>query len=49
MQLKKLGLSKKRYKAPVLVVHGTVRDLTRAVGAHGTPDGGSRFRIRTKV
>lgn len=49
MQLKKLDLSKKPYKAPVLVVHGTVKDLTRAIGIHGTADGGSRFRIRTSV
>ncbi|HVB58190.1 MAG TPA: lasso RiPP family leader peptide-containing protein [Candidatus Acidoferrales bacterium] len=49
MQLKKLGVSKKPYKAPVLVVHGTVKDLTKAVGTHGTADGGARFRIKTRL
>lgn len=49
MQPKRTDVLKKPYKAPVLVVHGTVKDLTRAVGAHGTPDGGTRFRIRTQV
>ena len=48
MRPKRTDVLKKPYKAPVLVVHGTVKDLTRAVGAHGTADGGTRFRIRTK-
>ena len=31
---------KKPYEPPELKVYGTVRDLTKAVGPTGTPDGG---------
>jgi hypothetical protein len=30
---------KKPYTPPVLTVYGTVRDVTKAVGAHGQDDG----------
>jgi hypothetical protein len=32
---------KKPYTPPVLTVYGTVRDLTRSVGTHGSLDGGT--------
>lgn len=47
MQLKRAEVSKKPYKSPILIVHGTLTDLTRAVGQHGTKDGGVRGRIKT--
>lgn len=31
---------KKPYEKPVLTVHGTVQDMTKSVGPHGTKDGG---------
>jgi len=31
---------KKPYEKPTLTVYGTVNDLTRKVGPHGTKDGG---------
>ncbi|MHB8753383.1 MAG: lasso RiPP family leader peptide-containing protein [Candidatus Acidiferrales bacterium] len=34
---------KKVYRAPVLVIHGTVKDLTQTLGPHGTSDNGIRF------
>ena len=49
MQPEKADVSKKPYKTPILVIHGTVKELTKAVGIRGTPDGGTRFRIRTKL
>ena len=49
MQLKKLGGSKKPYKAPTLVVHGTVKDLTQKVGVHGSSDNGTNFRVKTEI
>ncbi|MFI5072644.1 MAG: lasso RiPP family leader peptide-containing protein [Terriglobales bacterium] len=49
MRPKKSDVSKKPYKTPILVIHGTVKELTRAVGIRGTADGGTRFRIRTKL
>jgi len=40
---------KKQYNPPILIVHGTVKDVTQAVGVHGSFDtGGSHFRIKTK-
>ncbi|MHB8485779.1 MAG: lasso peptide [Candidatus Acidiferrales bacterium] len=45
----KVDVSKKRYKTPILIVHGTVRDLTQRTGHRGTRDGGRRFRIRTHL
>ncbi len=49
MQLKRADVSKKPYKTPILIVHGTVKDLTQKRGSVGTRDGGFRFRIRTHV
>lgn len=49
MRITRYGVPKKPYKPPVLIVHGTVKDLTSASGHHGTPDGGHRFRIKTGV
>jgi len=49
MHLARSNVPKKPYKSPVLIVHGTVTDLTRNIGQHGTPDvGGARGRIKTK-
>jgi hypothetical protein len=48
MQLARSDASKKPYKSPVLIVHGTVKDLTRNIGTHGAFDvGGGRGRIKT--
>lgn len=49
MRLRKPDVPRKPYKSPVLIVHGTVTDLTRAVGQHGMKDGGIRGRIKTTV
>ncbi len=49
MQRPRADVSKKPYKSPILLVHGTVKDLTKAVGTVGTADGGPRFRIRTHL
>jgi hypothetical protein len=38
---------KKPYKPPELTVYGTVRDLTKAVGIHRNPDGGTGRNSRT--
>jgi hypothetical protein len=42
---------KKPYTPPVLTVYGTVRDLTKTVGATGGPDGGAfpTGKFRTNV
>lgn len=37
---------KKEYHKPVLVVYGTVRELTQQVGPHGNPDGGTFGTLR---
>lgn len=48
MQLARSDVPKKPYKPPVLIVHGTVTDLTRRIGTHGSFDvGGGRGRIKT--
>ena len=39
--------SKKQYSSPTLTIYGTVRQLTQKVGLRGTPDNGTRFRIKT--
>jgi hypothetical protein len=39
--------AKKPYSPPVLTVHGTVRELTQATSATGSPDGGTGFVQRT--
>jgi hypothetical protein len=39
--------AKKPYEAPVLVRWGTLRELTRAVGASGAADGGKKGPTRT--
>jgi len=50
MQLTRPDVPKKLYKSPVLIVHGTVTDVTRNVGNHGTLDvGGARGRIKTRL
>lgn len=38
---------KKPYSKPTLTVYGTVRELTQAVGTHGTRDGGRPPRFKT--
>lgn len=42
---------KKPYSPPVLTIHGTVRDLTQALGVTGTNDGGTSnpFQIKTAL
>jgi len=43
-----LSAPKKQYNPPILIVHGTVKDLTQKVGVHGTLDSGTAFgRTRT--
>jgi len=49
MQRPRTGLLKKPYKPPILMVHGTVKDLTQKVGPVGQSDNGPRFRIRTHI
>ena len=49
MQRPRAGVSKKPYKSPILIVHGTVKDLTQKKGTVGQSDGGLRFRIRTHL
>lgn len=49
MGITRYGVPKKPYKPPVLIVHGTVKDLTKIVGVHGTKDGGVRFRHATEI
>ena len=34
---------KKPYSPPMVIVYGTVRDLTQKVGAHGKTDAGTRI------
>jgi len=40
---------KKTYSTPELIVYGTVAELTKTVGPHGTRDGGIRGAQRTHV
>ncbi|HXM95017.1 MAG TPA: lasso RiPP family leader peptide-containing protein [Candidatus Dormibacteraeota bacterium] len=40
---------KKKYAPPKLTKYGTVRELTKKVGAHGNPDGGGFPRNKTAV
>ena len=41
---------KKPYTAPVLTIHGTVRELTQANQVGGKTDkGGHGFRVRTAI
>ena len=49
MRPKRVGVSKKPYKAPILIVHGTVKELTQQKGVTGSADGGTIFRIKTAV
>jgi len=49
MQPRTAEMLKKPYKPPVLTIHGTVKDLTRAVGPHGTKDGGPGMRHGTAL
>jgi hypothetical protein len=42
------GKPRKPYAAPVLTIHGTVRELTQANQTGGKPDHGTKgFRIKT--
>lgn len=44
------GEPKKPYAAPVLTVHGTVRELTQANQVGGAHDNGTTgFRVRTAI
>ncbi|MGH9825872.1 MAG: lasso RiPP family leader peptide-containing protein [Blastocatellia bacterium] len=47
MQNANVGVSKKPYNPPRLVIHGTVKDLTQRRGRRGNIDGGGRRRPRT--
>ena len=50
MDKAKETIVKKPYSPPHLIVHGTVRELTKKVGVIGGPDsGGKRPSIRTKM
>lgn len=40
---------KKEYSTPKLTIYGTVTEVTKTIGLHGTPDGGTRFTSRTHV
>lgn len=40
---------KKKYSAPKLTKYGTVRELTKNVGSHGSPDSGVFPRNKTAV
>ena len=40
---------KKVYSPPQLTVYGTVLELTKRVGLHGSGDGGSRLQVKTHV
>jgi hypothetical protein len=33
---------RRNYSKPVLIVHGTLRDITHSVGSKGKPDGGTK-------
>jgi hypothetical protein len=39
---------KRSYETPVLVVWGTLRDITQSVGTNGANDGGRGSRRRTR-
>ena len=49
MQRPRTGVLKKPYNPPILIVHGTVKDLTQRTGTVGHRDGGRRYRIRTHI
>jgi hypothetical protein len=40
---------KEPYSTPKLTIYGTIQQLTKAVGMHGSTDGGSMPTIRTQV
>jgi hypothetical protein len=40
---------KESYITPRLIIYGTIEELTKAVGAHGSTDGGSSLKNRTAV
>jgi hypothetical protein len=42
MQMVRSDVSKRPYKSPILIVHGTVKDLTKVIGPHGNSDSGTR-------
>jgi hypothetical protein len=41
--------TKKPYTKPTLTAYGTVRELTRTTGIHGTRDGGAPGSNRTGI
>jgi len=51
MQNPSSGSLKKPYNPPILMIHGTVKDLTQTVGVHGTFDNGipGSKRIKTSM
>ncbi|MGH9727952.1 MAG: lasso RiPP family leader peptide-containing protein [Candidatus Acidiferrales bacterium] len=42
-------MSRKLYKPPVLIIHGTVKDLTQVLGRRGSRDGGRRPFQKTRL
>jgi hypothetical protein len=40
---------KEPYSTPELTIYGTIEELTKAIGAHGSGDGGSFPQDRTHV
>jgi len=40
---------KKKYSPPKLTKYGTVQELTKKIGSHGSPDGGTFPRNKTAV
>lgn len=49
MQLKRADVSKKPYKPPILIIHGTVKDLTKMKATNHMPDNGTRPPSHTGV
>jgi hypothetical protein len=41
--------NKKPYLSPVIIVYGTVQQLTQKVGLAGTKDNGSNLKIKTAI
>jgi hypothetical protein len=40
---------KEAYSTPELTIYGTIEELTKSLGAHGSADGGSFPKDRTHV
>ena len=47
--LKPVKRDKKPYSSPVIIVYGTVQQLTLRVGLKGNRDGGTNLKIRTSI